>query len=77
MERERLTILVVTGRKTGIHCFRSQIGSGSSWDCLLGESGTIFCISESLASRKQVENRRRLAELRKGHESADQKSWND
>ena len=29
-KRERFTILVMTGRRTGRHCFRSQVGSGSS-----------------------------------------------
>jgi hypothetical protein len=30
VDRERLTILVMTGRRTGRHCLRSQVGSGSS-----------------------------------------------
>jgi hypothetical protein len=36
-KRERLMILVMVGRRTGRHFFRSQVGMGSRLQCLLGQ----------------------------------------
>jgi len=36
-QRERLTIFVIVGMRTGEHSLRSQVGIGSESDCLLGQ----------------------------------------
>ena len=50
--RERFTILVIIGIRTGAHCLRSQVGIGSRSDCLLGLSKRILEISDSDAGLK-------------------------
>jgi len=49
---ERLTMLVIVGTSTDVHCFRSQLGIGSESDCLLGRSRRIFEILASDAGAK-------------------------
>ena len=50
--RERLTILVIVGKRTDGHSFRSQVGMGSESDCLFGQLDSILWTSDSKAGVK-------------------------
>jgi len=50
--RERLTKLVIVGRRTDKHSLRSQVGTGSESDCLFGQLDSILWTSDSKAGVK-------------------------
>ena len=52
VESEKLTILVIVGRRTERHCLSSQVGMGSRSHCLFGESMMSLRISSSEAGEK-------------------------
>jgi len=46
---ERFTILVIVGTRTDEHSLRSQVGTASKSDCLLGQFERTLWISDSEA----------------------------
>ena len=36
-DSDKLTIFVMTGARRKTHCFRMDVGIGSSWHCLLAD----------------------------------------
>jgi len=50
--RERLTKLVIVGRRTDEHSLRSHVGMGSESDCLFGQLDSILWNSDSKAGVK-------------------------
>ena len=54
VERDRLMILVVVGRRTDEHCFRREVGIGSkSHQLVSGESESSFEISSIVTEEKE------------------------
>ena len=51
MERDKLTMLVMTGARMWQHCLRTDIGIGSRLHCLFGLS---LEISSAVARQKEV-----------------------
>jgi len=45
-------MLVIVGTSNDAHCLRSQVGIGSSLDCLFGQFDRILWISDSEAGEK-------------------------
>lgn len=51
-DSERLTIVVIVGASTEMHCLSRDVGMGSSSHCLDGDCMTILVISLMSAGRK-------------------------
>ena len=43
VERDRLMVLVIVGRRTDEHCFRREVGIGSKSQLISGESVIVVC----------------------------------
>ena len=52
VERDRLMILVIVGRRTDEHCFRREVGIGSKSQLVSGESDSILEISSIVTGAK-------------------------
>jgi hypothetical protein len=53
VERDRLMILVIVGRRTDEHCFRREIGIGSKSQLVSGESDRSLEISSMVTGLKE------------------------
>ena len=53
VERDRLMILVIVGRRTDEHCLRREVGIGSKSLLVSGESDSSFEISSIVTGAKE------------------------
>ena len=54
VERDRLMLLVIVGRRTDEHCFRREVGIGSKSQLVSGESESLEISSK--VTREEEEN---------------------
>ena len=66
VERDRLMILVIVGRRTDEHCFRREVGIGSKSQLVSGESKSSLEISSMVTVVKQVRWSNRRKNVRRG-----------
>ena len=55
VERDRLMVLVIVGRRTDEHCFRREVGIGSKSHLVSGESDSSSEISSIVTGAKEEE----------------------
>jgi len=53
VERDRLMMLVIVGRRTDEHCFRREVGIGSKSQLVSGESDRSLEISSMVAGANE------------------------
>ena len=53
VEKDRLMILVIVGRRADEHCFRREVGKGSKSQLVSGESESSLEISSIVSREKE------------------------